>query len=66
MEKYEKKLHKNEPKTNDNGEWYAWEKKNHDGWKDNLDVANKNKNYRDIYGISAGVFAIAGAMTFIF
>jgi hypothetical protein len=66
MEKYEKKLHKNEPKTNDNGEWYAWEKKNHDGLKDNLDVANKNKNYRDIYGISAGVFAIAGAMTFIF
>ena len=44
-------------------DWYG---KNYHSLNENLDNVNDNKNYRNIYGSLAGIFAVAGGLTFVF
>jgi hypothetical protein len=59
-------INKTAPNTNYNGEWDAWNNEKYKDLKDNVDGGNDNRNYRNIYGIGMGVFAVAGTMTFVF
>lgn len=54
------------PKTNANGEYDVWLRKNNDSLKKNKDIVSDNDSYRNIYGAVAGVFAVGGTLTFIF
>ncbi|MCL1966580.1 MAG: PEGA domain-containing protein [Fibromonadales bacterium] len=44
----------------------AWLEKNYDSLQYNFDKFNESKKYRDIFGSLAGVFAVAGGLTFAF
>jgi hypothetical protein len=47
-------------------EYNTWYRRNYDGLKENVNGVKDNESSRNIFGIGAGVFAIAGALTFVF
>jgi len=54
-------MNKNQPPKND-PERSSWEEK----WNNEKDILTKSENYRNIFGAGAGVFAVAGILTFVF
>jgi len=54
----------NDPKYED--KYDDWYRKNYSGLQENLNNVNDNNRYRNIYGAFAGIFAVAGGLTFVF
>jgi len=60
-------INKSAPTTDNKDPRYtAWYRSNFDSIKDYTDKINNNNNYSDIYGAAAGVFVVAGGLTFVF
>ncbi|MCL1966569.1 MAG: PEGA domain-containing protein [Fibromonadales bacterium] len=66
--KYEKQfndINKTRPELTDPAD-DVWYDNNYDSLKDNFDKIKNNESYRNIYGAFAGVFAVAGGLTYAF
>ena len=66
--KYEKRfndINRTRPELTDPAD-DVWYDKNYDSLKDNFDKIKDNESYRNIYGAIAGVFAVAGGLTYAF